>query len=203
MENFNASTLKTAAERKAVKAQWDNFIGKTGDLSTVRDVVYVPVRPRILWRKKDAGFSRLNINRFAVGLFNTMKEMSLLSDDVTLEFKKNAGQIGVSLCNALEKENVLFTKGLSQIFDIVCKPRYIIIRKKIFGKLQTYAVPDFLSRNKADAKKFYQNVKGIGMKLVYVQSEAGKKYLLEAGMNILRTGTADVKVVKAVFKTNL
>lgn len=125
--------------------------------------------------------SRLKV--FGDGMLKALQQQNLIK---SYECKVACYQESVFHCICLKGgtgyEKTLFSKCISEFFEVLDNQRYILYNEKRKGKTDAYfVVPECFSKRKEDAYLFAQMMKKfIGeYETIYTRSEKGRKILLE------------------------
>jgi len=135
----------------------------------------------------------------------TSQEIAVFVTDKNTADADMTGTEGmVYISGGTEREKNLFAETAAQFLGAVREPRYLLkVQNAIREERLYYAVPELFGKKKEDAECFASHLASCtgGCDLIFTRNEAGKKALLEAGMQTAlldRDGSGKIRMVKEV-----
>ena len=221
IESINRQTKQLAADRHTLYHNWILFTAKN-DVDNIRYTVnvakdkkkYDKTVKKNLWEStrrrlfRDKSYGRARI--LANTTLSAMKKNNIIRAATELEISYDWQSVttSVSLCNATNKENHIFTQALEEILGKNIKARYVI-KNVGFLNRKYIAVPSVLDKNKPLADSFYRELlKNRPLLafsrpvLIYTQTAAGRAHLVKARLENLEIRKEKVSVLRQLYDNN-
>ena len=148
-----------------------------------------------------------SIKTLALAIYTVLKECGIISDSAAVEVKegKNYSYIYLYLRNASVHDQNIFNTAISEFLSPIENPRYILIKKNLFGGhnyTYSFACPSVIGKNKETAQTLSKKLKGNtgNFSLVYTRRENGRKLILKCRKHSYIT--LNQKVINKKYKVS-
>jgi superfamily II DNA or RNA helicase len=195
VDAWNARMCREAEQRGVMAERWQQAIQKSPNgIQRVADELVVPIQRlpahpivRNWWWQEESLFPRLRdwllkrrFRSIALLVLRSLNELGVFTTKIrekSLDIRRQKHCIAVRLLEADTRDEMLFSRSFSEVFEAMEQVRYLLV-----GKRDTYVVPAVLADRKEKAEAFARRwVRMVEpVELVYVHSEAGKVHLLKA-----------------------
>lgn len=119
-------------------------------------------------------------------VYNTLCECGIISSSAKVEIKseKGARYLSMYLRNATVHDQNIFNTAMTEMLSPIENPRYIIIKKNIFGKYEyevSFACPTIIAKKKEYANILAENLRNStgNFDAVYTHCEQGRSFILK------------------------
>lgn len=126
-----------------------------------------------------------SIESMSSAILKTMKEIDLINDSAHLIINSDDLNVNISVClkNASIHEQNIFNTAIKELLSPIDNPKYLIIKKNIFGKYDyrnSFACPSIISKTNFGVDKLKKHFNSIGsVEVVYAYYDIGKKLSLK------------------------
>ena len=126
-----------------------------------------------------------SIESLGKSILKTMKELEIIGPGamLTIDSDDLNTYITTTIKNASAYEQNIFNEAMRELLSPIENPRYLIIKKNIFGKYDysnSYACPSIISKNENGVDCLRKHFKAIGnIDVVYAYYDYGKKLSLK------------------------
>ena len=127
-----------------------------------------------------------SIKELGRAIYKTLQECEIISDSAKIEAKqdKELSCIHLYLRNASIHDQNIFNTAMAEFLSPIENPRYILINKNLFGKLNyacSFACPSIIGKKKEYAAVLSEKLKKSCGKfsLIYTRQHEGRKFILK------------------------
>lgn len=138
-------------------------------------------------------------------VYKTLKECELISPGARVEGTKESDAVSVSLYlkNATIHDQNIFNTAMKELLSPIENPRYILIRRSLFGKQKkkhSFACPSVLGKNKESVELLVRNLKTStgNFDAVFTRTPDGRKLICECRKKSYIT--QNMKTINPQFK---